>query len=129
MKKYLNLLANLAMFLGIAACTGAATETQRTPNPSRTMDAVIAARKTLATAAPPTEVYVLPRGAMISASMPVFTADGVDGLQVTWDSESRLTIHAEKARVFLSEPSVEVRFADGSPSSLVQIGVNVRGRK
>lgn len=123
--RFVRFLICLALATILVACVDAATEKHRASNSSNTIDAVIASRHTTATPATPTEIYVLPKGGRLSRS-PVFKADGVEGLHITWDNESQLTIHAKKARIFQSEPSIEIRVPDGSRSILVKIGLDIQ---
>jgi hypothetical protein len=88
----------------LSACSPKVSETGRFANPSGTIDAVTAIRETNATVATPTEVYLVGKGARISGA-PVFRADNLEGLRVTWTDEARLVIHANKARVFLKQDS------------------------
>jgi len=89
----------------LTACSPTLVETERVKNPSGSLDAVIGERQTDATAATPTEVFIVKSGDSI-AGEPFFRADHVSGMRATWNSDRDLLLHAEAARVFLYSPKV-----------------------
>ena len=107
MKKKLRYVIQSALLLSLVACSNEVREMQRVSNASRSIDAVIAIKETGATVATPTEIYVVPSGGEVKGA-PIFRADNVEGLVLTWDGESKLIIRAEKARVFLQSGTSRV---------------------
>jgi hypothetical protein len=106
-----NLICTLvACVTFLSACSAKVSETQRLTNPAGTIDAVTAIRETDATVATPTEIYLVRRGAQISGAQPVFRADKLDGLSLTWKSDSYLLIRARVARVFVRRTNYAVGF-------------------
>jgi hypothetical protein len=97
--------------MSLLGCANQVTEIQRISN-ADSIDAVIAIQETGATVATPTEVYLLPKSQNIQGD-PVFRADHVEGLKVTWAGESLLIIYARKARIFLGASSCVVDTPDG----------------
>ena len=93
--------------ISVFACSDEIMEKQRIPNKTGTIDAILAIRETGATVATPTEIYVVRNGEKPKGN-PIFRADNVEGLVVTWSSESTLIIQAEKARVFLQTTNLTV---------------------
>lgn len=82
-----------------------ATELSRVSNGA--VDAILAIKNTDATVATPTEVYIVAKGGKLNSS-PIFRADKVEGLVLIWEGESVLIIRADKARIFLKTPSIEI---------------------
>jgi len=75
------------------------SETGRFSSPNDAIDAVTVERLINATVATPSLVYVLPKGMPISGN-PVFLADHVDGLVVTWKDDVTLLVHADRGRIY-----------------------------
>ena len=107
MEKLFRLSLLFSAFFMLNACFNEIVEQQRISNSSGTVDAVIAIKETGATVATPTEIYLVKKGEKVKRD-PVFRADNVEQLVVIWEGESKLTIHAEKARVFLIVESLEI---------------------
>ncbi len=105
--KWKGQIFTLGALMTLVACSPPSHELDRSPNLSRTIDAVTVERDTEATVATPTEIYLSLHNHKASGS-PVFRADKVEGLQLQWLSPTRLLIRAQAARVFLRESSCRV---------------------
>lgn len=111
--------------LPVVACTPKAVEeVERVSSPNGLVDAVSAERLTDATVATPTEVYLVASGQSIG--LPVFSADKVEGLRVTWDGDSQLIIRANVARVFIHSPKAVVRLLHGNQAIDVRLDISDR---
>lgn len=93
------------VFLMTSCIDNSATELSRVSNGA--VDAILAIKNTDATVATPTEVYIVAKGGKLNSS-PIFRADKVEGLVLIWEGESVLIIRADKARIFLKTPSIEI---------------------
>lgn len=124
MKKFTKYVIWVFCLLSLVACSNKVTEMQRISNITNSIDAVLAIKETGATVATPTEVYLLPKGQQIHGE-PVFRADNVEGLKLTWNGDLTLTIHAEKARVFLHSSSLKIDVPDRK-SQLVSIQLAIK---
>lgn len=95
----------IAATLLLAACSPLSTgapqlrELRRAGAPGLPVEAVVAEGLTNATVATPTYVYILPIGQKAGGE-PVFIADHVEGLAVSWESKDRLHISARTSRTF-----------------------------
>lgn len=125
MKRFTYFPIQLVLLLFLGACSVEITEMQRISNPAAPVDAVVAIKETDATVATPTEVYVLPKGMKVSGD-PVFRADNVEALRLVWNSESELTIHADKARVFLKLPGTKINVPGKAQELTVDIRLDIR---
>ena len=128
MKRLTYFVAHMALALLVVGCSVEVTEKQRISNATSSIDAVVAIKETNATVATPTEVYVLPKGQKISGD-PVFRADNVAGLRLVWDNESQLTIHADKARVFLNLPISKIDVPGKSHQMAIDIRLEIKDLK
>ena len=124
MKKLLSYVIRLSILLSLFSCSNKVTEMQRVSNALQSIDAVIAIKETGATVATPTEIYVVPNGEKVKGD-PIFRADNVEGLTLTWDGESKLIIRAEKARVFLQSEMFTVNFP-GKQSQAVSVQLVIK---
>lgn len=104
------------VFLCISLLTGcgepSVSEVSRLSDVSNSVDVVVAIRNTDATVATPTEVYLLPKAAKPKGD-PIFRADQVDDLRVSWSGSSELTIQAKEARPFVSRADYQVKLPSG----------------
>lgn len=114
MKKTITLLFAACFAVTLAGCgRPSLTEISRISNPPNSVDAVVAMRNTDATVATPTEIYLIPIGAKADGD-PVFRADHVDALHVSWEGTDKIVIQAKEARPFVSLTNYQVRLSDGS---------------
>src|SRR5947207_10402997 len=90
----------------VTGCAPALEEVQRVRSQDGLIDAAVFVRQTDATVPTPTEIYVLPAGSEPRGD-PVWRADKVIGIRVSWTSTSALKIEAGKARVFLQRDLTE----------------------
>lgn len=127
MKMLLNLAIAIVVSLLAVACAPKTMEVTRVPSPNGSVDAVSAVRETDATVATPTEIYLAGRGQSIEGS-PVFRADKVVGLSLTWDGDAQLVIHAEVARVFLYSHQTRVEVS-GAGRKLVSVLLDIKDRR
>ncbi|CCF97648.1 exported hypothetical protein [Ralstonia solanacearum K60] len=127
MKMMLNIAIAIVVSLLAGACTPKITEVARVPSPNGLVDAVSAARETDATVATPTEIYLAGRGQSIEGA-PVFRADKVVGLRLTWDGDAQLVIYADVARVFLYSPQAEVEVS-GAGKKPVDVRLDIKDRR
>lgn len=114
----------LITLIFVFACSNEVMEKQRIPNASGTIDAIIAIRETGATVVTPTEIYVVRKGEKPSGN-PIFRADNVEGLAVTWSGDSTVIIQADKARVFLQTKNLSVD-APGKMEFLVKVQLVIK---
>ncbi len=91
----------------MVGCTPTLEEVNRVRSPDGLLDVATVIRQTDATVAMPTEIYVLPAGGTPSGD-PVWRADKVSGMKISWKSAVSLKLEAAEARVFLKSDSVEV---------------------
>ena len=117
-----GLLAFAALLL--SGCTPSLEEVSRVRSPDGLLDAAIFVRQTDATVPTPTEIYVLPAGGAPSGD-PVWRADKVSGMKVSWTSASTVQMEATAARVFLSRDSAEVVPAGGSDKRRVAVAYRI----
>lgn len=100
----------IVMLTSLVACTVETNEISRLPNPAKEIDAVVALRETGATVATPTEIYIVKLLSKIESD-PVFRADKIEGLKISWEGNEVVVVHADKARVFLRKPMKDVYIA------------------
>ena len=116
--------AAFAVLLTVAAgCSDSVSELVRFPNADGTVEAVSAIRNTGATVDTPSEVYVVAKGGRVSGE-PVFRADKVDGLSITWHDGITIVIHAKAARVFLHRDKMTIDGPSGSRAISVHLDVS-----
>ena len=104
----------------VAGCAPAFEEVQRLGSQDKALDAVVFKRQTNATVATPTEIYVLPAGGGPSGE-PVWRADMVVGLVVSWTSADSVQIEAKEARVFLKRDLALVAVKSSSSNRRVTV--------
>ena len=110
--------AQIELLAGADEPAPAPDEKERVANPSARIDAVAAIQPTHATVATTTVVFVLPSQSEPEGD-PIFRADHVEKLTLTWKTESLLYVSAKKARPFLQATSKKVRV--GNQEVLVKI--------
>ncbi|MGI4847101.1 MAG: hypothetical protein ACRYGK_03040 [Janthinobacterium lividum] len=108
----------------LADCSLETTEIERVSNSSKSIDAVVVLQETGATVATPIAIYLRPVIAK-SDSHPIFRADHVSGLKVTWTGDFKLIIHAEEARVLLIKDRLDVDIA-GKNKQPINIALDAR---
>ena len=91
----------------ILGCTPILEEIDRVKSPGGQFDAVVFIRQTDATVASPIEIHILPVGGRVNGK-PVWRADKVSGMKLSWESAYSLRISAAEARVFLVDESATV---------------------
>lgn len=64
------------------------------------VDFAVVQRDCGATTAVSTSVFVVPSGGRTQKARPIFEADHVEGLEVSWESPKHLSIRYEQARIF-----------------------------
>lgn len=74
-------------------------KTERWPNPSHTLEAVVLTRNGGATVAYRTDIHVVPFGESPQGD-PLILADHVEDLKVLWTSDQEVELHAQTARLF-----------------------------
>jgi hypothetical protein len=112
-----GLLLGALLFSG---CAPSLEEVSRVRSPDGLLDAAIFVRQTDATVPTPTEIYMLPAGALPSGD-PIWRADKVAGLKIGWTSAGSLQLQAVEARVFLQRDLIEVAPAGGADKRKVTI--------
>lgn len=125
-----NIFYNALLFVlgtNLTACANQITELQRATNASKSLDAVVAVKETDATVATPTEIFVVPSGQKAKDN-PVFRADNIEGLVVSWENESNLIIRAKKARVFLDRETVVIDIP-GSGKEAISVNLQIMERR
>lgn len=103
--KWLSCLVFSALLM--TGCTPSLEEVNRVRSPDGLFDAATFIRQTDATVAMPTEIYVVPAGGTPSGD-PIWRADKVSGMKISWMLANSLRVEAAEARVFLSRDLVEV---------------------
>lgn len=125
-----NIFYNALLFVlgaNLTACSNQITELQRVTNASKSLDAVVAVKETDATVATPTEIFVVPSG-QNAKDNPVFRADNIEGLVVSWENDSNLIIRAKKARVFLDRETVVIDIP-GSGKEAISVNLQIMERR
>ena len=91
-----------AFLLAVAlfGCTPQLEIVKRIESRANSLEIVVANRLTGATAATPTEIYILDRGEY-PIGEPVWRADKVIGLKISWLDANTVIVEADEAREFL----------------------------
>ena len=77
------------------------SEVIRLSSPDMVVDAIVWTRDVGATASTSYEVYILPKGSKeIKNQEPLFIADHVEKINISWREQGCLEIHYTKARIF-----------------------------
>jgi hypothetical protein len=76
------------------------TEVLRKNSPDKVVDLVVVEKDCGATTAVSTLVFIVPAGKSTDEFNPIFKADHVDGLNVSWGAPNKMDIAYKRARIF-----------------------------